>query len=155
MKKYVFSYFAAALVMLAFDGLWLGLLARDFYQQGIGHLMAARPRLDAALLFYALYTLGLVALVLAPLAQSRRGTWKMAMLRGALFGLVAYGTYDLTNLATLRDWPVQVAWVDMAWGAWASAWATLAGRAAWLTCCPRPPVKDPGFYDRRIYDRRF
>jgi uncharacterized membrane protein len=155
MKKYVASYFAAAVLMLAFDAVWIGYLARDFYQAGIGHLMAASPRLGVAVLFYGVYALGLVVFVIAPQSRSLHGNWLSAMLRGALLGLVAYGTYDLTNLATLRDWPLSVALVDLAWGAWASACASLAGRAAWLRCSPQPPVKEQRLYDRRIYDRRF
>jgi len=139
MKKYVAAYGSAALLMLLFDVVWIGFLARDFYRQGIGHLMAAGPRLDAALLFYVIYALGLLVFVIAPQAQMRASTWLSVMLRGALFGLVAYATYDLTNLATLRDWPLRVALVDMAWGAFASGSACLAGRAAWRWCSPRSP----------------
>jgi uncharacterized membrane protein len=139
MKKYVAAYVSAALLMLLFDGVWIGVVARDFYQQGIGHLMAASPRFDAASLFYVVYALGLLVFVIAPQAQMRSSTWHSAMLRGALFGLVAYATYDLSNLATLRDWPVQVAVVDMAWGAFASSCASIAGRAAWRWCAPRSP----------------
>jgi uncharacterized membrane protein len=139
MKKYVAAYGSAALLMLLFDVVWIGFVARDLYQQGIGHLMAASPRLDAALLFYAVYALGLLVFVIAPQAQLRSSTWLSALWRGALFGLVAYATYDLTNLATLRDWPLQVALVDMAWGAFASSCACLAGRAAWRWCAPRNP----------------
>lgn len=139
MKKYVAAYVSAAMLMLVFDVVWIGVVARDFYQQGIGHLMAASPRLDAALLFYVVYVLGLLVFVIAPQAQMRGGTWLSAMSRGALFGLVAYATYDLTNLATLKDWPVQVALVDMAWGAWASGCASLAGRTAWRWFAPRSP----------------
>lgn len=140
MKKYVYSYVAAAVLMLVFDGVWIGIVARDFYQQGIGHLMAPSPRLDAALLFYGVYALGLVVFVVAPQSKERASTWLSTLLRGALFGLVAYATYDLTNLATLRDWPVQVALVDMAWGALASGCASVAGRAAWRRCTV------PGWY---------
>jgi uncharacterized membrane protein len=128
MTKYLASYAAAALLMLALDGLWLGLLAKDFYQQGLGHLMADSPRWLPALLFYGLYPMGL--LYFAVLPQSQDAGLAQSLLRGALFGLLAYGTYDLSNLATLKGWPVQVAVVDMAWGTLASCLATLAGRLA-------------------------
>ena len=131
MKKVVAAYVSVALCMLVLDVVWIGFVARTFYLQGIGHLMAASPRLDAALLFYAVYALGLVVFVVAPQAQKRSGSWLSTLLRGALFGVVAYATYDLTNLATLRDWPVRVTLVDMAWGALASGCASLAGYAAW------------------------
>ena len=128
MTKYLASYAAAALLMLALDGLWLGLLAKDFYQQGLGHLMADSPRWLPALLFYGLYPVGL--LYFAVLPQSQDAGLAQSLLRGALFGLFAYGTYDLSNLATLKGWPVQVAVVDIAWGMLASCLATLAGRLA-------------------------
>jgi uncharacterized membrane protein len=126
MTKYFASYAAIALLMLALDGLWLGLLAKDFYQQGLGHLMADSPRWLPALVFYGLYPVGL--LYFAVLPQSQDAGLAQSLLRGALFGLFAYGTYDLSNLATLKGWPVQVAVVDIAWGTLASCLATLAGR---------------------------
>jgi uncharacterized membrane protein len=128
MTKYLASYAAAAVLMLALDGLWLGLLAKDFYQQGLGHLMANSPRWLPALLFYVLYPLGL--LYFAVLPQSQDAGLAQTMLRGALFGLFAYGTYDLSNLATLKDWPVLVSIVDVVWGILASCLAALGGRLA-------------------------
>jgi uncharacterized membrane protein len=128
MTKYFASYAAAVLLMLALDGLWLGLLAKDFYQQGIGHLMATSPRWLPALLFYGLYPIGL--LYFAVLPQSQDAGLVQALLRGALFGLFSYGTYDLSNLATLKDWPALVSVVDVAWGTLASCLATLGGRLA-------------------------
>jgi uncharacterized membrane protein len=128
MTKYLASYAAAAVLMLALDGLWLGLLAKDFYQQGLGHLMANSPRWLPALLFYVLYPLGL--LYFAVLPQSQDAGLAQTMLRGALFGLFAYGTYDLSNLATLKDWPVLVSIVDVVWGILASCLAALSGRLA-------------------------
>lgn len=120
------AYLASLLVVVAGDLLWLGLIATPLYQQGIGHLMAERPGVPAALAFYLLYALGLQRFVVLP----RAGQGGTAML-GALFGLVAYGTYDLTNLATLRGWPWTLAVVDMAWGCLLSALASAAGAAAW------------------------
>jgi uncharacterized membrane protein len=114
--------------MLALDGLWLGLLAKDFYQQGLGHLMATSPRWLPALLFYVLYPLGL--LYFAVLPQNQDAGLAQALLRGALFGFFAYGTYDLSNLATLKDWPALVSVVDIAWGTLVSCLATLCGRVA-------------------------
>ncbi|RFO97121.1 DUF2177 domain-containing protein [Rhodoferax lacus] len=129
MTKYLAAYAAATLLMLTLDGLWLGLLAKDFYQQGLGHLMAESPRWGPALLFYALYPLGLLVFAVLPAGQDTG--LAPALLRGALFGLMAYATYDLSNLATLKDWPVLVSVVDVAWGAFASCLATLAARLAY------------------------
>jgi uncharacterized membrane protein len=117
------GYGAALVVMGVLDALWLGVIARDLYRREIGDLMAAQIRLAPAALFYLGYPAGLVALAVQPMPDS---IW-MAAWRSALFGLVAYGTYDLTNMATLRHWSVTVTLADMAWGAFASA---LAGSAA-------------------------
>ncbi len=116
-------YLAALLVMGLLDALWLGLLARDFYRQEMGAQMVEQIRWVPALLFYVAYPAALVALALFPAGQP----FGQQVLRAALVGLVAYGVYDLTNLATLRHWPLRLALVDMAWGTFAS---TLTGAAA-------------------------
>ena len=132
MTKYLAAYAAATLLMLTLDGLWLGLLAKDFYQQGLGYLMAESPRWGPALLFYGLYPLGLLVFAVLPTSQGMETAGLApALWRGALFGLIAYATYDLSNLATLKDWPVWVSAVDIAWGAFASCLATLAARLAY------------------------
>jgi uncharacterized membrane protein len=113
-------------VLLILDVLWIGGLAQSLYQEGIGHLMAEQPRLGVAALFYALYPIGLLVFVVAP--RGMTDDWPATLLRGALFGLVAYATYDLTNLATLKGWPAGLAMLDMAWGCVASCGASSAGR---------------------------
>ena len=128
MKKHVATYFAAMLTMLVLDGVWIGFVARDFYQGGIGHLMAGAPYLPAALLFYIVYPAGLMVFVLR---ASPACTTRQIVLRGALYGFFAYATYDLSNWATLQQWPAAVAVVDMLWGAFASALATANARFAW------------------------
>lgn len=127
MLKHVAAYAATAVVMLALDLLWLGVVARPLYQQGIGHLMAQRPNLAAAALFYALYALGIVIFAVAPHEAAAYGRTLAA---GALFGFFAYATYDLTNLATLRAWPLGLSLIDVAWGSLVSAGAAAAGRFA-------------------------
>ena len=121
-------YFLALLIFLGIDALWLGLVAPGFYRSQIGHLMAETPNLFAAGIFYLLFVGVLVHFVIEP--ALRIGTIREAWVRGAMFGLVTYATYDLTNLATLRDWPLLVTIVDLAWGttltagtAAASVWA--------------------------------
>jgi uncharacterized membrane protein len=112
-------------VFLACDAVWLALVAKDFYQAQIGQLMLAQPRWGAAALFYPIYAFGLVFFCVSPALA--RGTWITALTMGALFGLVAYGTYDLSNLATLKGWPAAMTVIDMLWGTIASAIATTAG----------------------------
>ena len=121
-------YGAIAIVMLLLDLLWLGLIATPLYQQGIGHLMADEPRWAVALIFYAGYPVGLALFAVLP--QARQTGVTRAGLLGALFGLIAYGTYDLTNLATLRDWPLGLSLLDMGWGALVSALSSAAGKVA-------------------------
>lgn len=127
------AYLAAVAVMLLLDLLWLGFIARPLYLRGIGHLMAETPVLWAAALFYAVYGLGLLRFAIAvPTRQPASAGVGRAARDGACFGFVAYATYDLTNLATLQQWPVMLAFIDMAWGTVASAAAAAAGRYAWL-----------------------
>ena len=116
------AYGTALLVLTVLDGLWLGLVARDFYQREIGALMVSDVRKLPALLFYLGYPMGLVLLALTP----RPDSLAQALMRGALMGLVAYGTYDLTNLATLKGWSARMAVVDTAWGMAVSAAAAAA-----------------------------
>jgi len=102
MNKYLATYAATALVLFMLDVLWIGGLAKSMYQEGIGHLMAEQPRLGVAALFYALYPVGLLVFVVAP--RGVTDGWSVTLMHAALFGLVAYATYDLTNLATAGQW---------------------------------------------------
>jgi uncharacterized membrane protein len=111
---YVKLYFATLVAFLAIDLVWLGLVARTFYRKYIGFLMAPQVNWPAALIFYLLFVFGILVLVVLPGLQA--GSLKTTLLRAALFGLVAYATYDLTNLATLKDWPLIVTVVDLIWG---------------------------------------
>ena len=114
-------------VFLPMDALWLWWAGPRVYQPALGHLLAAQPQWGAALLFYALYGVGMVVFTVRPTAWAG-SPWQAAG-RGALFGLVAYATYDLTNQATLRDWPAWVTALDLAWGASVTAVATVLARA--------------------------
>lgn len=127
MKRHLGGWALVVLVMGLMDAVWIGWLARSVYQQGLGHLMAPQVNTVAALAFYLVYGIGLMVFVVAPYDRSAR--WGPTLRRGALFGFVAYAAYDLTNLATLRDWPVSVALMDMAWGSVASLAAAAAGKA--------------------------
>ena len=128
MNKYLAAYLATTVVMVALDILWLGVIAKSMYQQAIGHLMAEQPRLLVALVFYALYPVALLVFAIAP--QANDPAWGKALLMGALFGFFAYATYDLSNLATLRDWPIRMTLIDMVWGTVVSALSAGAGKAA-------------------------
>lgn len=116
MKTILTAYVSCLLAMLAIDAVWLGLTIKRFYAPRIGHLMAESPRLGPAAVFYLLYVLGITVLVVIPALREQAGLLRV-FLTGALLGLMAYGTYDLTNQATLKDWPLTVTVVDLCWGA--------------------------------------
>ncbi len=102
-------------VFFAIDMTWLGLVAKNFYRAQIGFMMRPDVNWGAAIIFYLIFIAGLVAFVISPAIEKH--SWMHALLYGAFFGLVCYATYDLTNLATTRDWPLLVTIVDLAWGA--------------------------------------
>jgi len=108
-------YLIALPVLFAMDMVWLGIVAKNFYRQQIGFLMRPDVGWVAAIIFYLLFIVGLVLFVIAPAMEKH--SWLHALLFGALFGLIAYATYDLTNLATIKNWPMIVTIVDLAWGA--------------------------------------
>jgi len=126
------SLAAMAATLLVLDLLWLGIVASSFYRRQIGHLMADTTTWWAALLFYLVYTFGVWFFVVQPGLAGQEP--REVLLRGALFGLVCYSAFDLTSQAVLRDWPVTLTLVDLAWGAlltslvaWAGWWAGRAG----------------------------
>ena len=112
MTKYLILYAACALIFFPLDFIWLSTMGKGFYQRELGGLLLERPNLVIAGLFYLAYLVGVVALVAAP----AEGDVMKALLMGAVLGLVAYGTYDLTNLSTVKGFTPMVAVVDMAWG---------------------------------------
>jgi uncharacterized membrane protein len=133
MAYYLKLYFSTLAVFFAIDMFWLGLVARTFYRKHLGFLMAPNPNWLAAIIFYLLFIVGILVFVVLPGLES--GSLRDTLLRAALFGLITYATYDLTNLATLKDWPVIITVVDMIWGTVLSVMVSYAsfviGR--WLT----------------------
>jgi len=111
---FVKLFLIALPVFFAIDIVWLALVAKNFYQQQIGFLMRPNVNWVAAIIFYLLFIAGLVVFIISPAVVKQ--SWLHALLFGALFGLITYATYDLTNLATLKDWPLLVTMVDLIWG---------------------------------------
>ena len=111
---FVKIYLIALPVFFAIDMLWLGLVAKNFYAKQIGFLMKTNINWLAAIIFYLLFIVGLVLFVIIPALE--KNSWTHVIIFGALFGLITYATYDLTNLATLKDWPLLVTVVDLIWG---------------------------------------
>ncbi len=117
-------YLIAISVFFAIDMLWIGVVAKDFYRTQIGALMKTDINWVAAIIFYLIFIIGLVIFVIAPAVE--KDSWTHALIFGALFGLVCYATYDLTNLAIAKDWPLLVTIVDLAWGAFLAAAVSVA-----------------------------
>lgn len=113
--KYFFLYLLAFVSFLVIDFIWLGFISKDFYKNNIGHLMLDKFKIGPAIVFYLLFLIGLLVFVIVP--GIHEGSLKKLILRAVLFGMVTYGTYDLTNWATLEGWPVKVVVVDIIWGA--------------------------------------
>ena len=123
-KQTAIAYLASAIVFLVLDAAWLTTMADRLYRPALGRLLLDRFELAPAALFYALYVIGIVVFAVAPGLAS--GRWTTSHGLGALLGLIAYATYDLTNQATLRNWPWSVTLADLAWGTVAT------GLAAWI-----------------------
>ncbi|BES63943.1 DUF2177 family protein [Gottschalkiaceae bacterium SANA] len=114
MASYVKMYGVALVVFLIIDLVWLAFIAKNLYQKELGFIMSAKPNWTAAILFYLIFIVGLVFFVINPAVQ--KDSWIYALLVGMLFGLISYSTYDLTNLATLADWPLKITIIDLIWG---------------------------------------
>ena len=117
------KFLTAGAIMAALDAVWLGVVAKKFYKSQIGSLLLAKPNMLAAVVFYLIYTLGIILFVLNPALEQT--SLQHAVIYGALFGFVCYATYDLTNLTTLKGFPLKVVLVDLAWGTVLAA--TVAG----------------------------
>jgi uncharacterized membrane protein len=118
-------FFVALPTFFVIDMLWLGFIARNFYRSQIGFLLKDEVNWPAAVAFYLIFIIGLVHFVIAPAVE--KGSWSAALLNGLLFGLVTYAAYDLTNLATVKNWPLFVTIVDLLWG------MTLAGSVSLIS----------------------
>lgn len=126
--KHLVAWAVTFVVLLAIDMVWLGVVAKGMYQEAMGDLMSPNPRLAFAAVFYLAYPIGLLVFAIVP-GLDQQGVLRAALL-GALFGLFCYATYDLTNLAVIRGWPLALSFIDIAWGALVSGVAAAAGAAA-------------------------
>ena len=112
--KHLLTYAIATALFFAIDMLWLGLIAKNFYREKLGYIMAADVNWPAAIIFYLLYIGGIMYFAINP--ALKEASWTLALLNGALLGGLCYATYDLTNLATLNKWPIEIVIVDILWG---------------------------------------
>ena len=125
MRPYAIAFIFTTVVFLALDFVWLGFVAKDFYRTQIGPVLLENPLLGVAFAFYLLYAIGIVTFAVMPALEA--DSWVRVMTSGALRGLIAYSTYDLTNLATLRGWSAKLALIDLAWGTIVTRLAATAG----------------------------
>jgi len=127
---YPIAYLASLLTMAGLDYVWLTNTSASLYRHDLGALLADDPKMGVAVIFYLVYAAGIVIFAVRPALAS--SDWRMATLYGALFGLFAYATYDLTNFATLKVWTLRVTVLDIGWGAVVTAAAASAGALAAL-----------------------
>jgi len=123
--KYILLYLVTLGAFFVIDMIWLGLVAKKFYRDQLGFIMAPRVNWPAAIVFYLLFIVGLLFFVTYPAIIRQSGLF--AFFSGAFFGFICYATYDLTNLATLKDWPLKVTLVDLAWGSLLSGTLAVIG----------------------------
>ena len=126
--KHLVAWAVTFVVLLVIDMIWLGVVAKGMYQEAMGDLMSPNPRLAFAAVFYLIYPVGLVIFAIVP-GLAAQGVMRAALM-GGLFGLFCYATYDLTNLAVIRNWPLALSFIDIAWGTLVSGVAAAAGAAA-------------------------
>ena len=129
LRSAVSQYFIAAVVFLALDLVWLGVVAQGLYEHFLGDLLADSPNAAAAFVFYAIFVAGLVYFVIAPAIEEQSA--RMAVVRGAAFGFVTYATWDLTSLAVIEGFPVGIVPIDLAWGTFLAATVSLATYHLW------------------------
>lgn len=112
--KWIKVYFVTLIVFFVIDIIWLGLIAKNMYKRELGYIMSDKPNWLAAIVFYLIFIFGLTYFVVYPGLES--GRLIMTVINGMFLGFVAYATYDLTNLATLKDWPLRITVIDLIWG---------------------------------------
>ncbi|KQQ58178.1 MULTISPECIES: DUF2177 family protein [Rhizobium/Agrobacterium group] len=125
--EYLVAYIGTAIVFFGLDFIWLSKLAVNFYKREIGPLMLPKPNFAAAGIFYLFYIAGIVYFAVIPALDG--GTWQSALLSGAILGFIAYGTYDMTNLSTLKGWSIKVCVADILWGTVLTGVAAVGGFA--------------------------
>ncbi|MEX1377466.1 MAG: DUF2177 family protein [Eubacteriales bacterium] len=124
----ILQYLIVFAIFLVIDFVWLGLAAKKLYSKNLGYLMKEKPNFVAAFVFYSIFVVGLMAFVINPAIE--KGSLLDALKWGALYGFVTYATYDLTNLATVKDWPIKITLIDLLWGTFVSCATSVLGYIA-------------------------
>ena len=124
-SKIIYTYLLTIPVFFAVDMVWLGVIAKNLYQKQIGHLLSPTVNWPPAIIFYLVYIFGIIYFAVLPGVE--KDSLKTTLVHSALFGAIAYATYDLTNLATLKNWPVTIVYIDLLWGATLTSLVAAAG----------------------------
>jgi len=125
MKNIIISYILTTLVFFAIDIVWLGVIAKDLYREYLGSFLSENVNWTAAIIFYLLYIVGISIFAIYPAVN--KDSLVNAIILGGLFGFFCYATYDLTNLATLKDWPLKIVFIDIIWGTVLTASVSVSG----------------------------
>ena len=123
--KLIISYLLTTVVFFAVDMAWLGLIAKGLYKKYLGSFLSDKVNWPAAIIFYLLFIIGIFYFAILPAVE--KNSLAKAIISGALFGFFTYATYDLTNLATLKDWPLPIVFIDIIWGAVLTGMVSTAG----------------------------
>ena len=123
--KLIISYLLTSVVFFGIDMLWLGFIAKDLYKKYLGGFLSDKVNWPAAIIFYLLFIIGIFYFCILPAVE--KNSLGKAIISGALFGIFTYATYDLTNLATLKNWPLNIVFIDIAWGATLTGIVSTAG----------------------------
>jgi uncharacterized membrane protein len=123
--KLIISYLLTAIVFFAIDMVWLGFIAKDLYRKYLGNFLSDKVNWTAAIVFYLLFIIGIFYFAILPAVE--KNSLIKAIISGAFFGILTYATYDLTNLATLKNWPLPIVFIDIAWGALLTGIVSTAG----------------------------
>ncbi len=124
-SKIILGYLLTTVVFFAIDILWLGLIAKGLYNKILGHLLADQVNWTAAIVFYLIFIVGIFVFAIMPAVDKE--SFKHALIYGALFGFFTYATYDLTNLATMKGWPLKIVFIDIVWGIVLTASVSISG----------------------------
>ena len=125
LSKLILSYLLTAVVFFAIDMVWLGFIAKDLYRKYLGNFLSDNVNWTAAIIFYLLFISGIFYFSILPAIE--KNSLINAVISGVLFGIFTYATYDLTNLATLKDWPLRIVFIDILWGAILTGLVSTAG----------------------------
>lgn len=114
MIKLISTYFIALVSFFAIDMVWLGVISKNYFKQKLGFILSPDPNWVAAIIFYLVYIAGIIFFAVNP--SIKAADWQVALLNGALLGAMCYATYDLTNMATIAKWPIEIVIIDIIWG---------------------------------------